>query len=76
MAPQLTERELQVLALLAQGEGTSSIAKRLTISNTTARNHIQNILSKLGAHNRLEAVTYAIRNRLVDPAQLPSDLGT
>ncbi len=64
---ELTEREKQVLVLLAQGESTGSIAKKLTISNTTSRNHIQNILAKLGAHTRLEAVAYALRRRLVDP---------
>ena len=64
---ELTEREKQVLGLLAQGQGTSSVAKTLTISNTTARNHIQNILAKLGVHTRLEAVAYALRHSLVDP---------
>jgi PAS domain S-box-containing protein len=64
---ELTEREKQVLVLLAQGQGTSSIAKKLTISNTTARNHIQNVLAKLGVHTRLEAVAYASRHSLVDP---------
>ncbi len=64
---ELTEREKQVLRLLSQGEGTSSIALGLMISNTTARNHIQNILTKLGVHTRLEAVTYALRHRLIDP---------
>lgn len=63
---ELTERETQVLALLAQGEGTRSIARRLMISNTTANNHIQNILAKLGVHTRLEAVVYALRHHLVD----------
>lgn len=63
---ELTEREMQVLSLLARGGSTGSIAKELTISNTTARNHIQNILSKLGVHTRLEAVAYALKRRLVD----------
>ncbi len=67
LEPELTKREQQVLVLLAQGEGTSSVAKTLTISNTTARNHIQNILAKLGVHTRLEAVAYASRHSLVDP---------
>ena len=65
----LTEREIQVLVLLARGEGTHAIAKELTISKTTARNHIQNILAKLGVHTRLEAVAYALRHRLVDPGR-------
>jgi PAS domain S-box-containing protein len=65
--PALTERENQVLGLLAQGDGTSSIARKLTISTTTARNHIQNLLAKLGVHTRLEAVAYAQRHWLVEP---------
>jgi PAS domain S-box-containing protein len=65
--PALTEREKQVLGLLAQGDGTSAIARKLTISNTTARNHTQNLLAKLGVHTRLEAVAYAQRHRLVEP---------
>ena len=63
---ELTDREMQVLVLLAQGGSTGSIAKKLTISNTTTRNHIQNILPKLGVHTRLEAVAYALKHRLVE----------
>lgn len=63
---ELTGREGQVLELLARGGSTGSIAKALSISNTTARNHIQNILAKLEVHTRLEAVAYALKNRLVD----------
>ena len=63
----LTEREIQVLVLLSRGEGTNSIAKELTISKATARNHIQNILAKLGVHTRLEAVAHALGHKLVDP---------
>lgn len=62
----LTEREHQVVNMLAQGEGTSGIAKKLMISNATARNHIQNILVKLDVHTRLEAVAYVLRNRVID----------
>jgi PAS domain S-box-containing protein len=60
----MTEREKQVVSLLTQGEGTSGIAKKLMISNATARNHIQNILVKLNVHTRLEAVAYVLRHRL------------
>jgi PAS domain S-box-containing protein len=67
---ELTEREKQVLALLAQGEATNAIAQKLTISNTTARNHIQNILSKLGVHTRLEAVAFALRHKVVESGWL------
>lgn len=62
----LTEREKQVVTMLAQGEGTSSIAKKLVISNATARNHIQNILVKLNVHTRLEAVALVLRNQAND----------
>jgi PAS domain S-box-containing protein len=71
----LTEREKQVLDLLAQGDGTTSIARKLTISNTTARNHIQNLLAKLGVHTRLEAVAYARGHRLADPELASQSLG-
>lgn len=62
----LTDREQQVVSMLAQGEGTHGIAQKLMISNATARNHIQNILVKLNVHNRLEAVAYVLRNRVID----------
>jgi PAS domain S-box-containing protein len=64
---ELTEREKQVLVLLAQGDGTDPIAKKLTISNSTARNHIQNVLVKLGVHTRLEAVAYAMKRKVIEP---------
>ncbi|MCH7841601.1 MAG: PAS domain S-box protein [Chloroflexi bacterium] len=62
----LTSREQQVVTMLAKGEGTSGIAKKLMISNATARNHIQNILGKLNVHTRLEAVAYVLGNRMID----------
>lgn len=52
----LTSRERQVLACFAQGLNTAGVARRFSISPTTVRNHAQRILSKLGAHSRLEAV--------------------
>jgi len=52
----LTRRELEVLALLAEGTATREIASRMCISQATARNHIQHTLYKLHVHNRLEAV--------------------
>jgi len=51
----LTKREREVLALLIEGAGTEAIARSLVISPQTARTHVQNILSKLGVHSRLEA---------------------
>jgi DNA-binding NarL/FixJ family response regulator len=61
----LTEREWEILALLVQGHRTADIARSLSISPATARNHIQNILHKLHVHSRLEAVTYALEHGLV-----------
>jgi PAS domain S-box-containing protein len=58
----LTQRERQVLELMAQGMGTKEIAGTLTISPSTVRNHVQHILDKLGAHSRLEAIAYAYQN--------------
>ncbi len=55
----LSDRERQVLRLLASGENTQSIADSLCISRKTVRNHIQHILQKLGAHTRLQAFAIA-----------------
>lgn len=61
----LTRRELDVLALLAEGVSTAQIAQRLRLSPTTVRNHVQNLLLKLQAHSRAEAVVVAIKSGLV-----------
>jgi PAS domain S-box-containing protein len=61
----LTRRELEILRLIAAGTSTSAAADRLHVSPTTVRNHVQNILGKLGAHSRLEAVAMATRQRLL-----------
>lgn len=61
---QLTLREREVLRLLAEGLGTQEIADLLFVSSTTARNHVQHILNKLGVHSRLEAVALALRNHI------------
>ena len=61
----LTEREQQVLALLVKGLNNGEIAKRMTISQSTVRFHVSNILSKLGAHSRTEAAALAIKYNLV-----------
>lgn len=57
----LTPREQEVLRFIARGETAKGIAKALHISTTTARNHTQKILAKLGLHNKLEAVAVAYR---------------
>ncbi len=64
-ARSLTEREVEVLAMLAAGQPTAEIASRLRISNLTARNHIQNILDKLEVHSKAEAVAFAFQKRLL-----------
>ena len=61
----LTHRETAVLLLLADGLSNQEISGRLLISINTLRNHIQNIISKLGAHSKLEAVSIAIREGLI-----------
>jgi len=65
LAELLTEREREVLALLAHGLSTGAIARSLSISSATVRNHVQSILNKLHVHSRLEAVTYALDHNLV-----------
>jgi diguanylate cyclase (GGDEF)-like protein/PAS domain S-box-containing protein len=61
----LTHRETAVLLFLADGLSNQEISGRLLISINTLRNHIQNIISKLGAHSKLEAVSVAIREGLI-----------
>ena len=61
----LTARESDVLRLLAVGRTTASIADELFLSTHTVRNHISSILSKLGAHSKLEAVAVAARDGLI-----------
>lgn len=62
----LTEREREVLTWMAEGLTNSAIAKKLFISDATARFHVSNILTKLGVTNRTEAVRLAIKYRLID----------
>ncbi|MEU8985244.1 response regulator transcription factor [Streptomyces sp. NPDC048558] len=65
-APQLTERETEVLRLVAKGLSYKQIAERLVISHRTVQNHVQNTLGKLQLHNRVELVRYAIERGLDD----------
>ena len=61
----LTERERAVLALMVEGLNNTQIAARLVVSPSTIKSHVSNILSKLGVTSRTEAVTLALRNKLV-----------
>ncbi len=65
-APALTSRELEVLKLAARGLSNREIAEELYISENTAKNHIRNILEKLHLHSRMQAVMYAVRERLIE----------
>ena len=62
---ELSQRELEVLALVAQGKSNKEIAQHLFISDKTARNHVASCLGKLGARDRTEASTTAIRRGLI-----------
>lgn len=64
--PRLTDRELEVLRLVAQGMSNREIAVALFISENTVKNHVRNILEKLHLHSRMEAVVYAVREKLLD----------
>jgi NarL family two-component system response regulator LiaR len=61
----LTEREREVLTLMVEGLNNTQIAGRLTVSSSTIKSHVSNILSKLGVASRTEAVTLALRNHIV-----------
>ena len=61
----LTERERDVLALMVEGLNNTQIAGRLTVSPSTIKSHVSNILSKLDVTSRTEAVTLALRNRII-----------
>lgn len=65
-APRLTEREMEVLRLVAKGLNNRDIAKQLFISENTVKNHVRNILEKLQLHSRMEAVVYAVREKLLE----------
>jgi two-component system NarL family response regulator len=64
--PRLTERELEVLKLVAKGMNNRDIGQELFISENTVKNHVRNILEKLHLHSRMEAVVYAVREKLLD----------
>jgi DNA-binding NarL/FixJ family response regulator len=65
LLPTLTERELEVLSLIAAGKENAEIAEALVISQHTVKNHVSGILVKLELENRIQAAVYAVRNGLV-----------
>ncbi len=66
VSPRLTERELEVLRLVAKGLSNREIGEELFIAENTVKNHVRNILEKLHLHSRMEAVVYAMREKLLD----------
>jgi DNA-binding NarL/FixJ family response regulator len=62
---ELSDRELQVLKLIANGKDNAQIARELFISPKTVKNHISNILMKLQIENRIQAAVYAVRSGIV-----------
>lgn len=63
--PSLTGREVEVIQLIAEGRTSREIGAKLYISENTVKNHVRNILDKLGLHSRNEAVMYALREDLI-----------
>lgn len=69
VADSLTSREREILALLVDGASGAEMARRLSLSPHTVRTHVQNVLSKLQVHSRVEAVAYAVRHHIVHPSE-------
>jgi two-component system nitrate/nitrite response regulator NarL len=63
----LTDREREVLALLVEGLSGQDMAERLSVSPHTVRTHVQNVMSKLQVHSRVEAASFAVRHGIVQP---------
>ncbi len=70
-AQSLTEREIELLRLVADGLPNKAIAQTLAVSENTVKYHLKNIMQKLNAQNRTEAVTHAIRTGILEPASDP-----
>jgi DNA-binding NarL/FixJ family response regulator len=65
LSPELTPREVEVMRLIARGRRNKEIAAELGIGEETARGHVKNILSKLGLHDRTEAMAVALKRGIV-----------
>jgi NarL family two-component system response regulator LiaR len=74
-AEPLSERELEVLRLLAQGKSNREIADQLVITELTVRTHVSNILGKLHLANRTQAALYALKEGLASLDDVPADMG-
>jgi PAS domain S-box-containing protein len=72
--PRLTPRQREILELIASGLSTSEIARRLTLSTETVRNHVRSVLGELNVHTRLEAIAAARRLGLLAPPPLKPQL--
>jgi DNA-binding NarL/FixJ family response regulator len=73
LGAEVTPRELEILGLIVAGLVNKQIAERLGLRLNTVRNHVQNILTKLHAHSKLEAVATAVREGIID---YPSGVGS
>ncbi len=71
----LTEREMEVLRLLAQGKSNREIAEQLVITDLTVRTHVSNILGKLHLASRTQAALYALKEGLASLDDVPADMG-
>ncbi|MHB8295508.1 MAG: response regulator [Acidimicrobiales bacterium] len=66
VGPELTQRELQVLRLVARGMSNREVGNELFIAENTVKNHVRNILEKLHLHSRMQAVMYALKQRIIE----------
>ena len=75
MLPDLTDRENQILNLIADGFSNRQISCKLSISEATVENHIHHIYQKLGITNRAQAASYAIQLKLILPPDMRGNRG-